>query len=240
MNNRMYNANDDGILTSRLRRISTILGILILLISVFLSYDGFDGAVSGRNSDYEAIAIVIGIVLALTVSALQFIFSSSYSQLNTTLKVVGFASYIYSIYTNKLGASNLLQMDEIMSWVVAAFCDIVAEPMIAWGLAESMAGDILGNAGKMVFGDGTGNKNKVSSNNATQGRSLQGRGGQKNVGGQMGRIYQPSSHLAKSQGKPGGDLRRRLEEMRKSKGNAPMGFSSMPQRPEENEEGDDF
>ena len=46
MNNEMYDSDDDGILTSRLRRITLILGILILLISVFLSYDGFDGALS--------------------------------------------------------------------------------------------------------------------------------------------------------------------------------------------------
>lgn len=236
MNNEMYDSDDDGILTSRLRRITLILGILILLISVFLSYDGFDGAVSGKNSNYEAVSIIIGIVLALTVSSLQFIFSSGYGKLNTTLKVVGFASYIYSIYTNKMGASNLLQMDDIMSWVVAAFCDIVAEPMIAWGLGESMVGDILGNVGKMIFGDGRGN-NKTSSRNIIQNRNSQGGGAQKNPVGKTNRISQPSSRFGKPQGKSGdagmADLKKRLEEVRNKQ---MRGSSFLPHRPVSEEE----
>lgn len=143
----------NGGLTNRLKRFSLILGILFLITSIFLSYDGFDGTVNGRNSNYEIVAVTIGIILALGVSVLQFIFSSNVIELNWTLKIVGILSYAYSIYTNHLGAENLLSMDTNMSWIVALFLDVAAEPMIAWGMGESLIGDLFGNAGTIVFGD---------------------------------------------------------------------------------------
>lgn len=132
-------------LTYTLRRISIWLGIAILIISMYLSYDGFDGSVSGGNSAYTILGKIMGAVLALTVSALQFIYSSDARGLNKTLKVAGLLSYGYSIYTDQLGAVHLLGMSEEMAWVVAVFCDIVAEPMIAWGLGEALVGDFIGN-----------------------------------------------------------------------------------------------
>jgi len=143
---------NNGELSRIVHRVAIYLGVAILLISAFLSYDGFDGSVSGGNNAYSIIALIIGVVFAITVSALQFIFSSDIRGLNTTLKVAGLFSYVYSIYTNKLGAAHLLGMTEEMSWVTAAFCDIVAEPMIAWGIGEALVGDFIGNIMKSAFG----------------------------------------------------------------------------------------
>lgn len=155
---------NEGDLTRILKRTSIWVGVLILLISIYLSFDGFDGKVNGSNADYTAMGVVIGIVFAVAVTILQFIFTSAYKSLNATLKVIGLLSYGYSIYTNMLGATNILGMDSLMAWTTAVFADIVAEPMIAWGLGEAMVGDLLGNIGKAVYGT------KESSTQQTQSR----------------------------------------------------------------------
>jgi len=97
--------------------------------------------------------MVIGFVFAVVVTLIQFIFTNDYKKLNPTLVVIGVLSYVYSIYTNKLGAHNLLQMNDAMAWITAAFADVVAEPMIAWGLGESLVGDLLGNLWNVVGGE---------------------------------------------------------------------------------------
>ena len=143
----------NGVLSKNLRKWSTLLGVCILLISVYLSFDGFDGTVNGANSEYSAIGVVIGVVFALAVTLMQFIFTSDYRGLNPTLKLIGVLSYAYSIYTNMLGAMNLLGMESMMAWVTAAFADIVAAPMIAWGVGEALVGDLVGNLWKSVGAD---------------------------------------------------------------------------------------
>ena len=76
----------NGVLSKNLRKWSTLLGVCILLISVYLSFDGFDGTVNGANSEYSALGVVIGVVFALAVTLMQFIFTSDYRGLNPTLK----------------------------------------------------------------------------------------------------------------------------------------------------------
>jgi hypothetical protein len=140
-------------LTRLTKRLAIFIGIAILVISMYLSFDGFDGEVSGQNASYQFIGVVIGIVFAISVTIIQFIFTSEYSKLNPTLFVIGILSYVYSIWTNHLGAENILEMTSAMSWITAAFADIVAEPMIAWGLGESLVGDLLGNMWKGFSGE---------------------------------------------------------------------------------------
>jgi hypothetical protein len=133
------------------KRIARILGFLILIISAWLSYDGFDQSVTGNNPSYNNLSTAIGITLAITISAIQFVFNSRYEQLNTTLKVVGFLTYIYSIYTNFLGATHLLGMTGFVAVATSIFMDVVPEPIIAWSFGDSLKGDLLGNIGKWVF-----------------------------------------------------------------------------------------
>lgn len=144
--------NNESSMERTLRNIAKFLGLLILAISVYLSYDGFDQKVTGGNTNYSQLAKLIGVVIALTICAIQFIFSSRYEQLNTTLKGVGLVSYVYSIWTNYLGAKHLLGMDDMTAWATAIFMDIVPEPMIAWSLGDAMKGDVLGNIGKWFTG----------------------------------------------------------------------------------------
>lgn len=215
--------NSKGDLTDKLKRVSLVLGFAFLIVSMFLSYDGFDGSVNGRNTSYEIVAIIIGIILALGVSVLQFIFSSDVFELNTTLKIIGIASYAYSIYTNQLGAENLLSMEKGMSWIVALFLDISAEPMIAWGMGESLIGDLFGNAGKAFWGvktRSTGNQQKSYTSNQ-----------QKKVSTPMG--YRPSHRSPQTSISKGNkDTRDKLREyIKNNRGVAAMDSvqSSLPE-----------
>lgn len=135
-----------------LRRVAMITGFIVLLISVFFSYDGFDQGVTGGNSGYTVLATIIGIVLAVVFSVIQFIFGTNYKDLNWTLRGVGIFAYVYSIYTNYLGIKHILGADEFMAWSLAMIMDIYPEPAISWALGESLTGDALGNIGKMLFG----------------------------------------------------------------------------------------
>lgn len=155
-------------LTGFLRTVSLWVGILMFLISGFLSYDGFDGSV-GATGAYTTAGKVIGVVFAIAVGVLQFIYATDSKGLNKTLKILGILSYSYSIYTNKLGAENLLLMNESMSWATAIIADIAAEPMIAWGLGEALSGDFIGNFMSDLFGKGkttSENPYKKPSNNS--------------------------------------------------------------------------
>jgi Flp pilus assembly pilin Flp len=135
-----------------LKRLAMICGIIVLLISAYFSYDGFDQQVTGGNSEYTTLAKGIGVVMCIVMSLFQFILSSRYDQLNTTLKVVGFASYIYSIYTTYLGAVNIMGMSNEMAIAVALMFDIAPEPAIAWSFGDSLKGDLFGNLGKAALG----------------------------------------------------------------------------------------
>lgn len=140
-------------LVERLRRLALIAGIVLGVISVFFSYDGFDQSITGGNLQYDGLTKVIGITLAVIITLLQFIFNTDYRNLNLTLKVVGAVSYGYSIWTNFLGVTHLFGFDQITAWTVAAFMDITPESLIAWSMKDALHGDFLGNLGKMVWGD---------------------------------------------------------------------------------------
>ena len=156
----------DSKLSNVLHNVSTWVGIAILLVSWWLNVDGFDGKINATSTLASTAAFIIGAVFALSVSVMQFIFTSDYKSLNPTLLVVGMLSYAYSIWTNAAGARNILNTSAPMSWVIAIFADVVAEPMIAWGVGESLVGDIIGNFGKIISGDGGRNSNPPPSRKA--------------------------------------------------------------------------
>ena len=123
-------------------------GIALALISIYFSYDGLDQTIQGGNPAYGWFTILIGIVMAVVITLLQFIFNSDFNRLSTTLKVIGFSSYIYSVYTNQLGISHLFGFGEFASWCIAIAFDVVPEAMIAWAWDDEVNGDLLGNIGK--------------------------------------------------------------------------------------------
>lgn len=146
--------NNESDYEQTLKRLARIGGFLVLAISAYFSYDGFDQNVGGGNHQYGTLAKAIGIVMCAVMSLFQFVLSSRYEQLNSTLKAVGFASYIYSVWTTYLGAVNIMGMSNEMAIAVALFFDIAPEPAIAWSFGDSLKGDLFGNLFKMVFGVG--------------------------------------------------------------------------------------
>lgn len=137
---------------SVLKRVAVFFGFALLAISIYFSYDGFDSSVNGSNPNYSTLAKIIGVILAIIVSLMEFIFSSSYKSLNATLKFFGISSYAYSMWTNYQGITHVLQMSQVTAIVATLFVDGVAEPLIAWGLGASNNGDVLGNLFRIMFG----------------------------------------------------------------------------------------
>lgn len=146
--------NSESDMERILKRIALITGLLVLAISVFFSYDGFDQSVSGSNDGYTALATVIGIVLAVVFTVIEFIFGTNFAELNWTLRGIGLFAYTYSIYTNYLGIQHILGADQFMAWSLAMIIDVYPEPAISWALGQSLIGDMVGNIGKMIFGAG--------------------------------------------------------------------------------------
>lgn len=129
-----------------LRRISFFIGLGILIISMYWSQDGFNFDIAG-TSGYKTLAVLIGWFLAITVTVVEFIFSSNFKDLNPSLILFGIMAYVYSIYTNYEGILHFQGTSQ--NWqgalVLGIFMDALAEPMIAWSLYESRGGDFIGN-----------------------------------------------------------------------------------------------
>ncbi len=141
-------------LESVLKRFALWGGIALAIVSIYFSYDGADTTINGGNPAYTEIARYIMIVMALAITLAQFIFNSDFTKLSTTLRVVGAASYIYSIYTNYLGIQHLFGFHGFVGIGIALFMDVTPEAFIAWSLDDSLRGDMLGNIGKFFTGAG--------------------------------------------------------------------------------------
>lgn len=146
--------NEESEMETTLLRVARIVGFGILTISAYFSFDGFDQSVTGSNPAYSTLATVIGVAMCISISIIQFVLSSRYDQLNLTLKVIGFASYVYSIWTNYLGAKHIMGMSTEVALIVAFFFDVVPEPLISWSFGDAMKGDLFGNLVKTVLGVG--------------------------------------------------------------------------------------
>lgn len=134
-----------------LRKIAFFVGIGLLLVSMYWSQDGFNFDMAG-DSGYLTLAKLIGWFLAIAVTIMEFIFSSSFKDLNPSLILFGILAYAYSIYTNYGGITHFqgVHTNSVGAWILAVIMDAVPEPMIAWGLYESLAGDLIGNLIKTV------------------------------------------------------------------------------------------
>lgn len=192
-----------------LRKLAVIVGIGLLGVSIFWSQDGFNFDLSG-TSGYGNLATFIGWFLALSVTVVQFVFSTSYKELNASLKFFGILAYIYSIYTNYWGILNFQgwtagQPEFQFGGAMLAFVmDGVPEPLIAWGLYESLSGDFIGNLLK-VFGQ--------TPQNGQQRSALQNYNFQQKQNTQSQMQFQ--SNQGQSQNRGGQDREQRHAQLRK-------------------------
>jgi uncharacterized membrane protein len=153
--------NEEWDLESILKRFALWGGIALALISIYFSYDGADQTITGGNPAYSEIAKIIMWVMAVVVTLAQFIFNSDFTKLSTTMRVIGVASYVYSLTTNYMGIQHLFGFSGFIGGMIAAFMDIAPEAFIAWSLDDAMRGDMLGNLGKFALGGGKRSNKKV-------------------------------------------------------------------------------
>lgn len=130
-----------------LKHIALITGIVLLVASMIFSFQGFNFNFTGTNDFWTVVFWIIGTGLTASVSVMEMIFNTDYSNLNKTLKLFGILSYVYSIYTNHAGLKPFVNIEgsDFTTWVIAVALDILPEPMIAWSLGESLKGDFVGN-----------------------------------------------------------------------------------------------
>lgn len=136
-----------------LRKLAIVIGLFLLSVSVFWSQDGFNFDLAGDSVGTDA-SLVVGWGLAVSVSVIQFVFSTNYRELNASLIVFGVLAYVYSIYTNYQGILHFqgVLANKVGAAILGIVMDGVPEPLIAWGLHESLSGDFVGNLVKVLFG----------------------------------------------------------------------------------------
>lgn len=139
-------------MNNALRKIAFFVGLGLLFISIYWSQDGFQFDMAG-DSGYQTTAVAIGWFLAIAVTVMEFVFSSNFKDLNASLIMFGAVAYVYSIYTNYQGVIHFqgVAQSQFGAVILAIIMDAVPEPLIAWGLYESKAGDFVGNVLKSVM-----------------------------------------------------------------------------------------
>ena len=208
-----------------LRKLAVFVGVGLLLVSVFWSQDGFNFDLAG-NAKYGNMAVFIGWFLALSVTVIQFVFSTSYKELNASLKFFGILAYIYSIYTNYWGILSFQgwvdgqPKMQIGAGLLAFVMDGVPEPLIAWGLYESLRGDFIGNLLRVLGSQPTqqnqSTNQAIPSNQVQQVSRNERHEGMRTTGGSPQQIY-PNTSLPRVDQRPVQDVPKFLMEQQRKK-----------------------
>lgn len=150
-----------------LRKFSIFIGFGLLFVSMFWSQSGFNFDLVGDGGG-TSFAVFIGWFLAISVTVVQFVFSTNFKELNASLIFFGVIAYAYSIYTNYLGISHFQGGDGNVygAWSLALVLDGVPEPLIAWGLRQSLQGDWIGNLIKSLSSSSYSQKEPKTENSA--------------------------------------------------------------------------
>ena len=138
-------------MNATLRKLAVFIGLGLLIVSIFWSQDGFNFNLAGDSGGGD-MALTVGWFLAISVSVVQFVFSTNFKDLNPSLILFGLLAYVYSIYTNYQGIIHFQgeAQSTVGAWILAFVMDGVTEPLIAWGLYESLSGDFVGNLIKSI------------------------------------------------------------------------------------------
>jgi hypothetical protein len=118
-----------------------VMGVAILLTSIYFSVKGFDFKTDGSMW-------WVGLILALAVTSAQFMFNTRSKDLNWTIVILGLVSYGYSIWSNIMGFYSLRGTVDVWDWMNISggvFMDVFPETAIAWSLGVIKAGDMIGN-----------------------------------------------------------------------------------------------
>lgn len=120
-----------------------VMGVAVLITSLYFSKTGFEFKVM----DGDKIAWV-GWVLAVSVTAAQFMFNTRSKDLDWTIILLGLVAYGYSIWSNIQGFYALRGTPSVWDWMNISggiFMDVFPEKAIAWSLGVIKAGDLIGN-----------------------------------------------------------------------------------------------
>ena len=133
---------------SNKKRYYMILRLLAVAASTFLW--GASVFFSNRGFSIEIPDMAwIGWGLALCVTVIELVWTKQGHQLNITLFIAGLCAYAYGIWSNWLGISYAMTAQAIGSkmfaGILAAFLEIVPEPLLIWGLVQNAGydGDFL-------------------------------------------------------------------------------------------------
>jgi hypothetical protein len=128
-----------------LRLVAVLIAIMLWVISVYFSQDGF--AINVPNMAW------VGWLLAISITAIEMIWNQEGFKHNATIVVVGLAAYTYGIWTNATGimeaqgirGMNFLDapMQLIFPVVLGIFLEIVPEPLLMWAIVGLNREDLL-------------------------------------------------------------------------------------------------
>lgn len=128
-----------------IRLTAVLVALLLWLISVLFSVDGFNFILPKYRW--------MGYLLALAVTIIELVFNEEGMRHSLTLVTVGLLSYLYGMATNVIGVwvaqgspdptTNPFAM--IFPIVLGIFLEISPEPLLVWGLVGSGVRDLLGH-----------------------------------------------------------------------------------------------
>lgn len=146
--------------TQLLRVIAALVAISLWIMSVIFSTKGFSFEM-GTGLEW------IGIILALSISAIQVIWNhEARGMRNPTIFLVGLISYFYGVWANIVGIGDL--RGEFDLWanptliifplILGFFVEVVPEPLMVWSFTgQWYSGDFIGNLWGVGQGTNKGN-----------------------------------------------------------------------------------
>ena len=138
-----------------LRAIAFLCGMVTLGLSIQWSAKG----VSVKNPDL----IYVGVFLGVLVTVVEFIWRKPGMESNKTMNTIGAIVYFYGIVTNSLGFlhawgfewGNFSQylkdpISLVLAVLIGTMLEVIAEPMISWGLTGDSQADMFGNLSDLI------------------------------------------------------------------------------------------
>lgn len=172
-----------------LRFLATGIGVGVWVASIYFSSEFF--GVKNEKLFW------VGTLIAVAVTMLELVWRKPGMKGNVTINILAVTAYLYGIITNTLGimlawgfngekASELYFFSNIDSLVLALFpgiiLEVLAEPLVTWGLVGDAMADLLGNTvdmlnsrGEQSSSNNQSGKNNQNNNNRNHGNDQRNR-----------------------------------------------------------------